>query len=365
MTLRLLLLSVAFGVLAVGVCFVSVAPLLDGLADALVALGGPSAMANRVREMVPGIAVLDGVVIGGLLFLALLSMIGFPLGRMGAVIESLERERFEGLESEGPLLARAGASLRSLSRALAAERQTNQTQLNELRQANAGLQRLQNDLVSADRLATVGKLAAGVAHEVGNPLAGILGYVSVLRARTQGEESVDLLNRVEAEVQRIDVIVRSLLELGRPARGGAEPFDARVVVDAATSLLRASADLQNVKVSVRAPEHLWVRGESGPLSQVLVNLLLNAGQAMNGQGEVAVILESEPPRVIVEDQGPGIPPDVLPRLFELFFTTKPAGKGTGLGLAMSRHLLAQFGATISAENRPTGGARFVVTLLPA
>jgi signal transduction histidine kinase len=129
-------------------------------------------------------------------------------------------------------------------------------------------------------------------------------------------------------------------------------------------LLSAGRDFREVTVRIDAPPSLWLRAEPGPLSQVLVNLLINAAQAMGGKGQVTVRASEDGAlgRIAVEDEGPGIPPDVLPRLFEPFFTTKPAGKGTGLGLAMSRHLLAQFEGTLEAANRPTGGAVFTITL---
>jgi signal transduction histidine kinase len=211
----------------------------------------------------------------------------------------------------------------------------------------------------------VGKLASGVAHEVGNPLAGILGYLSVIRMRAKGNAELnEVVERIEAEVQRIDQIVRALLELGRPSRGKAQPVDVRPLVDSCVSLLSAGREFREVQVKVEAPAAVWLRAESGPLSQVLVNLLINAAQAMGGKGRVTVrvLEEGGVGRIAVEDEGPGLPAEVLARLFEPFFTTKPAGQGTGLGLAVSRHLLSQFEGTLEAANRPAGGAAFTITL---
>jgi two-component system, NtrC family, sensor kinase len=360
---RLFVIAVVASVFSIGVCYFSLVPVVDALSA--LAAQETTSVVTRTVATVPALLILDAVIVCGAVFLLLLLMVGFPLNRMRALIGALERDQFVDFDTNGPLVDRVGGALHSLGRALRLERQMNRAQLAELHQNNAELQRLQSDLVSADRLATVGKLAAGVAHEVGNPLSGILGYLSLLRTRAASNPgSIELLDRVDVELQRIDAIVRSLLELGRPSRGGAEPFDARLVVDAAVRLMRASADLKESSVEVVGPTQVWARGESGPMSQVLVNLLLNASQAMNGKGRVTVTLSEAPPTITVDDQGPGIAAEVLPRLFELFFTTKPAGQGTGLGLAMSRHLLTQFGATLTAENRPGGGARFVVQLRP-
>ncbi len=254
------------------------------------------------------------------------------------------------------------AALKRWSSELALERQVNQHRLEELSRSNDALLRLQAELVAADRLATVGKLASGVAHEVGNPLSGILGYLSVLRMRAKDNAEVqDLLTRVENEVQRIDSIVRSLLELGRPSRGKAQPIDVRPVIDSCVKLLGAGKEFQNVRVKIEGPGALWLRAEPGPLSQVLVNLLINGAQAMGGQGDLTITLE-ESGRVVVDDSGPGIPTEVKARLFAPFFTTKPAGQGTGLGLAVSRHLLSQFEGTLDLADKPPPGARFVITL---
>lgn len=263
----------------------------------------------------------------------------------------------------GRAVERAEAAVRKRWGAeVAGEREVNERRLSELTRSNEALLRLQAELVAADRLATVGKLAAGVAHEVGNPLSGILGYLSVLRMRAKDNAEVqDLLTRVEAEVQRIDTIVRSLLELGRPSRGKAEPIDVRPVVDSCVRLLGAGREFKNVRVKVEGPAALWLRAEPGPLSQVLVNLLINGAQAMGGQGELTVTLE-DAGRVVVDDSGPGISAEVKARLFSPFFTTRPAGEGTGLGLAVSRHLLAQFEGTLELADKPPPGARFVITL---
>jgi two-component system, NtrC family, sensor kinase len=211
----------------------------------------------------------------------------------------------------------------------------------------------------------VGKLAAGVAHEVGNPLSGILGYLSLAQARAKGDPQLaDFLQRIDAEVQRIDQIVRGLLDLGRSGKGATASIDAASVVENAVRLLGKGPDFQKVAVALELPRDAVVRAESGALAQVVINLLLNAAQAMGGDGRIVVRGERADGklRLHVEDTGPGIPADALPHLFEPFFTTKEAGQGSGLGLAISRHLVESMGGALEAGNRPEGGARFTVTL---
>lgn len=305
---------------------------------------------------------LNVLALASVVFGLLYFVVGLPLSRAEAAVARLAEEDVELRGLSGPLTSRLERALRTMNAALRDERDRNARQLADLKATNHHLARLQAELVAADRMATVGKLAAGVAHEVGNPLAGILGYVSVLKMRAPAE-TVEVLDRVELEVQRIDTIVRSLLELGRPSRGKAQPVDVRPTIDSAVRLLGAGREFNGVTLRVEAPDSLWLRAESGPLSQVLINLLINAAQAM-GQGTITVRATTRDGRglIAVEDEGPGLPADVLPRLFEPFFTTKAPGQGTGLGLAISRHLLAQFEGELQAANRPERGAVFTVSL---
>lgn len=350
---RLLALSLLVSAAAVGVTWVSVQPLL-----ARAATGGK----EQVQRLGVLVVSLDLALVSMLVFAVLYFSIGRQLVRLQSTVQELGAVTEEG---SGNVLVRLDAALRRLVRELEGERERIRGQLAELRASHEQLARLQAELVATDRLATVGKLAAGVAHEVGNPLAGILGYLSVVRMRSGGNaELSDLVQRIEAEVQRIDQIVRALLELGRPSRGKAQPIDVRPVVESAVKLLSAGRDFERVRVEVEGPSSLWLRAEPGPLSQVVVNLLLNASQAMGGAGALTLRLEEAAGegRVHVDDTGPGLSAEARARLFEPFFTTKPAGQGTGLGLAVSRHLLGQFGGRLDAADAPGGGARFTITL---
>jgi signal transduction histidine kinase len=135
-------------------------------------------------------------------------------------------------------------------------------------------------------------------------------------------------------------------------------------VDACVKLVGAGPDFAQVRVEVDIAPQSLVLGEPGPLSQVLINLLMNAAQAQNGRGEIRVEGRQSGRELLVEvtDRGPGIAEGHLDRLFEPFFTTKGAGKGTGLGLSVSRHLVERMGGRLSAENAQGGGSRFTITL---
>lgn len=351
MNLRLLATSVLIASVTVAPTWLSLQPLLRRA----LGQGEPFQRASTL------VLSLDFVLATLVVYLVLQFTVGRPVARIEESVRDLARDDSEG----GDLLLRLDRALRRLALDLGEERRLNRSRLDELTASHDALVKLQAEFVANDRLATVGKLASGVAHEVGNPLSGILGYLSVIRMRQpDNAELIDLVVRIELEVQRIDQIVRGLLELGRPSRGKAAPLDVRPVIDSCVKLLGASRDFEGVKVDIEGPSSLWLLAESGPLSQVLVNLLLNAAQAMSGKGRIVVRAEQvgSSGHVVIEDEGPGLSEVVKARLFEPFFTTKAAGKGTGLGLAVSRHLLSQFEGALEVGDRPGGGARFTIAL---
>jgi signal transduction histidine kinase len=237
-------------------------------------------------------------------------------------------------------------------------------------QMTASLRTGRESLIRSEKLAGIGRLAAGVAHEVGNPLAAILGYVETLYGETaeqpiEPEVRRDVLGRVRVQTERIHEIIQELLEYARPADDVVEPVDVAKVVAGAVSLVRAQARMRRVTTEVDVAAELPpVRASAGRLTQVLVNLLLNAGDAVGGSGRVGVDARVAAGQVVigVSDDGPGIPADVRPRLFEPFFTTKDVGKGSGLGLSVSLAIVERWGGTIRVTEPggpaglgPTGG----------
>jgi signal transduction histidine kinase len=179
------------------------------------------------------------------------------------------------------------------------------------------------------------------------------------------QEAVDFLRRISAEAQRIDAIVRGLLDLARPAAPLLGEVDVAAPVDAALRLARVQGRLRGMEVEVAIPAALpRVSADEGRLAQVFLNLLLNAADAMAGAGRVRVAARAADGRVLVEvrDAGPGIPGADLGRVFEPFFSTKAAGEGTGLGLAISQGIVESLGGELTAANADGGGAVFTVAL---
>jgi signal transduction histidine kinase len=235
----------------------------------------------------------------------------------------------------------------------------------------------------ADRLASVGTLASGIAHELGTPLGVVLARARLIEedqalpAPTAGAARV-----IAEQVERISRIIRQLLDFARTGKeqriASPEPVDVRALSRSVAALLQPVAHRQQIRVVVEEGPPVQARGESGLLQQVLLNLVMNALQAMRRPGDVTVsvtIADATPPaqveaapgryvRLRVEDQGPGIPEEVMPRIFEPFFTTKQVGEGTGLGLSVIWGIVREHGGWIEVNNNRGAGARFDV-FLPA
>lgn len=244
-------------------------------------------------------------------------------------------------------------------------------QLAALQRAHRELESAQRQLVRAGRLATVGQLAAGIAHEVGNPLAILAGYVELLKGGDlSNEERADTLGRMGRELDRIHITVRELLDFSRtPSVDAAFRADVREVLTHVRSLLKPQSRMRGVHLTVEPSvlPSIVVSIDPNALTQVLLNLLLNAADAVAGDGRIHVrvqfVEDDHRVQVDVEDSGPGIADDALEHIFEPFFTTKPPGQGTGLGLAVCERIIAAAGGDITAARSvELGGAAFTLTL---
>jgi signal transduction histidine kinase len=250
--------------------------------------------------------------------------------------------------------------------------------VDELTETTRRLTQAQAQLVRSERMASVGRLAAGVAHEIGNPIAALMGMEQLLLdGGLSPDEQRDFLSRMQRETDRIHTVVRDLLDFARPEGLGpgqdevAVPAKVRAVVDDVVALLRPQKQFRDVAVDVDVDEGTMASIPAPRLTQVLLNILLNAGAAVASRGATggrvvvrARQVEGGRVRIEVEDDGPGVAAAVREKLFEPFVTTKEVGEGTGLGLAVCRGLVESAGGEIGLDAAYEGGARFYV-LLPA
>ncbi|HVG64101.1 MAG TPA: ATP-binding protein [Hyalangium sp.] len=221
----------------------------------------------------------------------------------------------------------------------------------------------QEQLVQHEKLAGIGRLAAGVAHEINNPLGVILGYVRLLQRKAEGSLAEDL-KVLEEEAVRCQEIVEGLLDLARPGRVAVEHVALREVCNEVVARLQEASRLGGVEVRVEGEASACAHPQR--VRQVLFNLVKNAAEAAGTGGRVEVRIEPHSgggASVAVSDSGPGVKPEDRPRLFEPFFTTKSSG--TGLGLAVSQAIAHAHNGRIEADTGLLGGARFTLHLPPA
>ena len=226
---------------------------------------------------------------------------------------------------------------------------------------------LEKELRHSERLASVGRLAAGIAHELGAPLNVIDARAEQLieNADAAREKQIRNLTIIRLQTARITHIVRQLLNLARPYN---LRFEEIGIADLIKSALEAFVPNEALKIEFASKVNLSISGDEDFLAQVFSNIFQNAVQAMNGDGTLKIeINETERDSakfavVKISDTGKGIAPDNLDKIFDPFYTTKDIGEGTGLGLAVSRRIVEEHGGTIEALNLPAGGASFTVYL---
>jgi len=278
-------------------------------------------------------------------------------------VESLELGEPFLVSTAGDEIGRLAGVARRTAERLRDDRAQRERYIAELERTNAELRSTREDLLRSETLATVGRLAAGVAHEIGNPVAAVLGYLEILK-RPGSRNTVDYVTRLETEVGRIDRILRDLLDFARPRPVQLGRVALPAVVASARRLVEPQPRWRDMALELDVPADLpLVLAQDHYATQVLVNLLLNAADACSGRGRVrvhAALGDRGDVVLTVSDDGPGIAPEAAARVFEPFFTTKAPGEGTGLGLAIAHSLMARFGGGISVSNAPTGGAVFTL-----
>jgi two-component system NtrC family sensor kinase len=250
-----------------------------------------------------------------------------------------------------------------------------QTLEKRVEQKTRELKRAHEHALHTEKMASIGKMAAVLAHEINNPLSGILTYAKLLRkwighedgGGSRRQDICDSLDLIASESRRCGDLVKNLLTFSRTTPMNLQPTNLNQVVDRALRLVQHQLDLAGVHVQPELdPDLPPVLCDSAQIEQVLLALMVNAADAMPQGGNLWIRSNLKPEenavRIVVRDDGAGIPPDILPRLFEPFLTTKETGKGVGLGLAISRSILERHNGTIEVQSEPGRGTTFTITL---
>lgn len=290
-----------------------------------------------------------------------------PARNLLAATEEVGRGNLETrLPVAGPLeISRLAQAYNNMSEALKESRQETQAHIEALQQTNSELQVAREELIRSEKLASVGQLAAGLAHEIGNPLTALIGYLEILKMRIAEEETQDIVLRSLVETQRIDFLVRELLDFSKPSQDSPQLFEPVSELKSVLDLLSNQGIFTERKLAVLIDSSLPnVFMGKRKFQQILINLLLNAVQAtsMSERIEVSGGQDESFVWLTVSDCGSGIKQADLSRIFDPFFTTKDPGCGTGLGLAVCYRLVEEAGGSIEVKSTEGVGSQFKLLL---
>jgi two-component system NtrC family sensor kinase len=307
-------------------------------------------------------------------YFALTRLIVRPLDSLSQAAQNvtLGSQRLDVPASRVRELAELGTSLKRMTDRLLSEEASLKAKIAEVERATSDLTKAQRQLFRSERLASVGRLAAGLAHEIGNPIAALMGLQELLLdGDLSPAEQRDFVKRMQAETERIHRTLRDLLQFARPSRetnGSADSLgDVEGAIHDTAALVVHQSSMKELELSIDVyPGLPRVTLGTEQLVQVLLNLILNAADALTDQkgGKISVVARprAESVEIEVRDNGPGVSPEVADQIFEPFFTTKEVGKGTGLGLSVCQGLVGAVGGSLSLDQSATQGARFIVQL---
>jgi len=279
--------------------------------------------------------------------------------------------------------SRLSNAIHQMGRRIEMDKEKIQNSLNSLEIAHNDLKKTQKEMVRAEKLASVGRLSAGIAHEIGNPIGIVLGYLGLLKRQScvqAGSKELDYIERAEFEISRINNIIRQLLDFSRTAPGEKSVLSIHALIQDVGGMISDQPLMQNIAMSYHlcaADDQVY--GDYQQLRQVLVNLLINAADSirLSGNSEAgrvqlqtrqidaqdsAVIGRSPTIEIVVADNGAGIASEEIDNIFDPFYTTKEPGKGTGLGLSVSYMIIEQFGGTIEARSEVNQGTAMSIYL---
>jgi signal transduction histidine kinase len=300
-----------------------------------------------------------------------------PIHRLLTVIDKFEEwpPLFDKGEASKNEIGQLFRSLKMMLKRLEANKEELKANISSLEKANLEIKKAQDEIIKSEKMASAGRLATGVAHEIGNPLSIVLGYLELLKRGDLGdEERNDFVVRIESEVTRINRIIRELLDFSRPTIAPHEETGIHQLIMETVKMLEPQPMMDQIEIRQDfGAEKDVVWAGMAQLKQVFVNIIMNAADSMMMEGAPSdglspkvldIETENEDESIVIyfRDTGIGIPPGELCRIFDPFYTTKEPGKGTGLGLSVCYTIIEGLGGTIRAESTPGKGSRIVVKI---
>lgn len=291
-------------------------------------------------------------------------------------------EMFFPVRIEDSEVNRLSKALNKMLKRISEDKDKLQDTVRSLEQANAELRKAQQDIIRAEKLASVGRLSSGIAHEIGNPIGIIMGYLGLLKKKNLSEtDRADYIDRSQSELDRIGTIIRQLLDFSRPSAVDSKPVPVHDIIEDVAKIAKTQPLMTRLEVelSLEASLHT-VLADSDKLRQVFVNLMINAADAIASstncdcgkltiKSDTFTVHEEDPAsqgrwlKLMFTDNGHGIAPEHMPNVFDPFYSTKGPGKGTGLGLSVCYMLIEEIGGKISMSSQGQEGTT-VTVLLP-
>jgi len=299
-----------------------------------------------------------------------------PVHRLLTITDKFEEwpSLFDQEESSKNEIGQLSRSLKMMLKRLETNKRELKANISSLEEANLEIKKAQDEIIKSEKMASAGRLATGVAHEIGNPLSIILGYLELLkRGDLKSGEDKDFVERIESEVTRINRIIRELLDFSRPSSAEHEETGIHQLIRETVNMLEPQPMMDRIEIrqELNATKNVVWAG-TAQLKQVFLNIIINAADAMidtdpsDGLSPKVLNIETgnEDASIVISftDTGIGISSEGLCRVFDPFYTTKEPGKGTGLGLSVCYTIIEGLGGTIRAESIPGKGSKFIVTI---
>jgi signal transduction histidine kinase len=306
-----------------------------------------------------------------------------PLSRLAKRAEDYREDDdiIFSVRKEDNELNRLSKALNSMLKRISADKEKLRSTVLSLEKANFELKKAQMEIIRAEKLASVGRLSAGIAHEIGNPIGIVIGYLELLKQTdiTVAERS-EYIHRTEEEIDRINTIIRQLLEVSRPSNSGRRAVSVHDIIHDTADVLRVQPLISNIALTLHlAAEDDTVFADPNQLRQVFLNLIINAADAITSEdgkngGALKITTELEKNeeagganassklKIMFIDDGPGIAEEYLGDIFDPFFTTKDPGKGTGLGLSVSFMIVESMGGRMTVNSAMGKGTTMILYL---
>ena len=306
-----------------------------------------------------------------------------PLARLARRAEDYHEddEMLFSVRKEDNELHKLSGALNGMLRRISADKEKLRSTVNSLEVANLELKKAQEEIIRAEKLASVGRLSAGIAHEIGNPIGIVMGYLELLKQKdTPESEKAEYIQRTEDEIERINTIIRQLLEISRPSNAGLKVVAVHDLIDDIAQVLNVQPLMSNIELECRLEaQNDNVLADANQLRQVFLNLIINAADAVscadksvNGKLVIksAQVTEEKQNsaeqrqllKILFIDNGPGIPEDDIGNIFDPFYTTKEPGKGTRLGPSVNFMIVQGFGGKMTVHSKKGEGTSMTILL---